>query len=160
MSWADTYYGVGKKLESMSVELVAAIGAGTTLSDLADKIAAHDLDGMRAGIGYWCLHWARLFTEDLAGMQVPGPAVTVEGPCMQRLPEMGEDAMALTLLGINRENVAEELPRLCEVMTALAARLQCPRVVRLAQAVVAACEAHRRGALASPSGGLMRRVGL
>ena len=101
-----------------------------------------------------------MFTEDFAGMKVPGLAVTVEGPCMRRLLEMGEGAMALTLLGINRENVAEELPRLCVVMTALAARLQCPRVVRLAQAVVAACEAHRRGALASPSGGLMRRVGL
>ena len=73
---------------------------------------------------------------------------------MRRLLEMGEGAMALALLGINRENVAEELPRLCVVMTALAARLQCPRVVRLAQAVVAACEAHRRGALARRSGGV------
>ena len=79
---------------------------------------------------------------------------------MRRLLEMGEGAMALALLGINRENVAEELPRLCVVMTALAARLQCPRVVRLAQAVVAACEAHRRGALARRSGGWMRRAGL
>ena len=79
---------------------------------------------------------------------------------MRRLLEMGEGAMALTLLGINRENVAEELPRLCVVMAALAARLQCLRVVRPAQAVVSACEAHRRGALASPSGGLMRRAGL
>ena len=85
---------------------------------------------------------------------------------MRRLLEMGEGAMALTLLGINRENVAEELPRLCVVMTALAARLQCPRVVRLAQAVVAACEAHRRGALARRSGweggggGVMHRTGL
>ena len=149
-----------KRVESMSVELVAAVGAGTTLSDLADKIAAHDLDGMRAGTGYWCLHWARLFTEDFAGMKVPGLAVTVDGPCMRRLLEMGDGVMALTLLGINRENVAEELPRLCVVMTALAARLQCPRVVRLAQAVVAACEAHRRGALARRSGGLMRRAGL
>ena len=112
-------------------------------------------------MGYWCLQWARLFAEDFAGMKVPGLAVTVvEGPCMRRLLEMGEGAMALTLLGINRENVAEELPRLCVVMTALAARLQCPRVVRLAQAVVAACEAHRRGALARRSRGLMRLAGL
>ena len=101
-----------ERVESMSVELVAAVGAGRTLSDLADKIAAHDLDGMRAGTGYWCLHWARLFTEDFAGMKVPSPAVTVEGSCMRRLLEMGEGAMALTLLGVNRENVAEELPRL------------------------------------------------
>ena len=79
---------------------------------------------------------------------------------MRRLLEMGEGAMTLTLLGINRENVAEELPRLCAIMSAFAARLQCPRVVRPAQAVVAACEAHKRGALASPSGGLMRRAGL
>ena len=125
-----------KRVESMSDELVAAAGAGTTLSDLADKIAAHDLDGMRAGTGYWCLHWARLFTEDFAGMKVPGLAVTVEGPCMRRLLERGEGAMALTLLGINRENVAEELPRSCVVMIALAARLECVRVVRLAQAAV------------------------
>ena len=130
------------------------------MSDLADKIAAHDLDGMRAGTGYWCLHWARLFTEYFARMKVPGPAVTVEGPCMRMLLEMGEGAMALTLLGINRENVAEELPRLCAVMSALAARLQCPRVVRPAQAVVAACEAHRRGALVRRSRGLLRRRGM
>ena len=131
-----------KKLESMSAELVAAVG-----------ITAHDLDGRGRTVGYWCLQWARLFTEDFAGMKVPGLAVTVEGPCMRRLLEMGEGAMALTLLGINRENVAEELPRLCEVMTALAARLRCPRVVRPPQAVVAACEAHRRGALARRSMG-------
>ena len=100
-----------------------------------------------------------MFTEDFAGMKVPGPAVTVEGPCVRMLLEMGEGPMALTLLGINRENVAEELPRLCVVMSALAARLQFPRVVRPAQAVVAACEAHRRGALDRRSGG-MRRAGL
>ena len=71
---------------------------------------------------------------------------------MRGLLEMGEGVMALTLLGINRDNVAEELPWLCVIMTALAARLQCPRAVRLAQAVLAACEAHRRGALARRSG--------
>ena len=108
-----------KRVESMLVELVAAVSAGTTLSDLADQIAAHDLGGVRAGIGYWCFCWAMVFTEYFAGMKVPGPAVTVEGPCMRILLEMGEGAF----LGVTREHAAEELPRLRGVMTALAARL-------------------------------------
>ena len=74
--------------------------------------------------------------------------------------EDGRGAIALTFRGIDRENIAEELPRLCVVMSALAARIRCPRVVRVAQAAVAACEAHRLGALTKLSKGLMRRAGL
>ena len=111
------------EVQQLAKDIVRVVGSGCTFSELTATIEAASLPGMQDDEGYWVNHLARLFTEEFAGVDLPG-SITVDPAGMQTLSVMGEGASdGLALMGVGKSNVAEALPRLCRVVAALATRV-------------------------------------
>ena len=146
-------------VQALANDIVHMVGEGTAYSNLARLIAAAALPGMTSQKAYWCNHLARLFVPGFAGIRLRGH-VAIDAPGRKLLINMGEGAQALTILGITDDVTDDGLGRLCRVMEALARAVGQEITVNEAQAIVTACESHRRGGLTLDSNALCRRRGL
>lgn len=132
-----------------------------TVEDVCRAIAQRQLAGLGGFKNYWVMNLARLFMPEIAAIpQFHPDAIETDAASMELMRNMGEGAVASSLLGVRHGTAFQDAKQACAVVRAVTAAVGRELRCTPAQLIVQCCESHRRGALTERSTAIRRRNGL